>query len=84
MSKYGGMKKAEDWAGKSVRLTREVANGMGVVPTCTPGKLSGGIKAGHIHFTADPCNHCGAQFRVSGLTYGDFELIEPAEYTGRP
>jgi len=75
--KYGGMKKASDWAYKRVRLTRAVRNGMGEVPKGTKGVISCTfIKDGRIHFDADPCECCGAKFVVSGLRYEAFELIE--------
>jgi len=74
--KYGGMKKAGDWAGQRVRLTREVRNGMGIVKAGQIGVLGGFIVNGNIDFQADECKCCGAVFRVSGLEYGDFELVE--------
>lgn len=78
MSKYGGMKKAGDWAGRRVRLTREIQNGMGRVPKGTAGIIDcTEIRNGTIHFMADPCSCCGAQFKVFGLHYGDFELAGP-------
>lgn len=34
------------------------------------------IRNGKISFTADKCDCCGFQWRVSGLCYDDLELVE--------
>lgn len=75
--KYGGMKRASDWDGARVTLTREVRNGMGIVPTGTAGRLGNWTRNGNVHFEADPCSCCGAVFRVSGLHYEDFKWEQP-------
>lgn len=74
--RYGGMRKASDWAARRVWLTRQVQNGMGVVPEGTVGTLGRVIKEGHISFIADKCKCCGGQFKVSHLHYEDFRPVD--------
>lgn len=76
MTKYCGLKKANDLIGRRVKTTRPMSNGLGAMPAGTTGFISSGaIRNGKIGFKADKCSCCGFEWHVGGLSYDDFELI---------
>lgn len=76
--KYLGKKKANELAGAAVRLTRDVKNGLGVMPAGSAGIIDnapGYVQDNKLRFLSNKCDCCGFQWHVSGLSYSDFELI---------
>ena len=85
MAKYCGLKSANELAGRRVKLTRTVSNGLGEMPAGTEGVVDcTSVRNGHIKFKADKCKCCEFQWRVGSLSYDDLEIINaphiPREY----
>ena len=64
-----------DYRGRLVRLTRDIANGLGKLPVGAVGIIETQSPKGSA-FLGQPCPHCGLQMRVSRLSVDDIEFVE--------
>lgn len=72
-SKYNGMKRARDWVGKRVSLSRAIGNGYCQAPAGYTGMITNLSSAG-LTFEGDPCPCCTVRPRFTRLGYFSVRL----------
>ena len=76
-SPAGWPKRKRDWVGLRVISCRPLSNLGLKFPVGTKGTITSGGPTMRVTF--DPCNHCGIQGRISGVSPSDFTRIPDAE-----
>lgn len=71
--RYNGMRRARDWVGKRVEITRELSNGFCKLPAGYRGVIKDQNNQG-LTFEGEPCNCCSVQPRMSRVRYHDVRL----------
>ena len=71
--RYNGMKRARDWVGQRVALTRAVGNGYCQLPEGYVGTITSQSAAG-LCFEGDPCACCKVKPRLTRLGYFSVRL----------
>lgn len=77
-AKFNGMKRAGDWVGKRVVLTRDVGNGYCVTPAGYAGRITHQYPGG-LEFEGDKCECCGVQPRIRLTGYHKVRVVDAAE-----
>lgn len=72
--KYNGMKRAGDWKGQRVELTRDIGNGYCSVPAGYVGTITQQGSTG-LTFEGDPCGCCKVKPRLTRLGYFSVRLV---------
>lgn len=82
VTKYLGLKNANELSGAIVRTVRPLENAYGSLPAGSKGIISnavGHVRNGNLRFVSDKCSCCGVQLKISGLSYSDFALVDKIE-----
>ncbi|AQH05682.1 hypothetical protein A9R05_42450 (plasmid) [Burkholderia sp. KK1] len=64
-----------DYTGRTVRLTRDLSNGWGVIPSGAIATIEVQNNKGSTLLCA-PCLCCGLKARISAIQPGDIEFVE--------
>lgn len=65
-----------EYEGRTVRTTRELKNGWGIIPSGTVAVITNQSPKGST-LTANQCSCCGARPTISRVGMDDIEFIEP-------
>lgn len=71
--KYNGMKRARDWIGQPIRITRTMRNGAGEYPVGTRGIVQD-LWRGGLSLALFGCDSCQSKDFITRVDYGSVEL----------